>query len=111
MYNFGPDTWVVRTGYQDAAIGEQYLVAVYWYLYKILIFRVFQTLTTVGYGDVAAVTAGERILSLVLMSFGVFFYSSLFQPMDEKQKNMRVCTYIYVYIAQNGWTSLVCKAI
>ena len=59
--------------------------------------RVFQTLTTVGYGDVAAITVGERILSLILMSFGVAFYSSLFQPMDETQKKLRVIIYIYIY--------------
>jgi hypothetical protein len=43
-----------------------YLVSLYW---------AFTTLTTVGYGDIAAFSDSEIILSLIWMLFGVGIYS------------------------------------
>jgi len=40
-----------------------------------LLYRAIQTLTTVGYGDVHAVTTLEKVMSLIWMIFGVGFYS------------------------------------
>lgn len=61
-----PDTWPVRKGLIDEGMMMQYSVAVYW---------AFQTLTTVGFGDVSAVTVGERIFAIVWMLLGVAMYS------------------------------------
>ena len=65
---FGPDTWVVRLGFVDASKGRLYLAALYW---------AFTILTTVGYGDIAAVTWSEMVLCVVWMLFGIGFYSFL----------------------------------
>ena len=40
-----------------------------------IVFRVLQTITTVGYGDIYALTNWERLFGLVVMLFGVGFYS------------------------------------
>ena len=64
--DFAPDTWVTRNGMTEAPPIEQYNMAIYFAL---------QTVTTVGYGDIGAVTSTEKILSLIWMVFGVAFYS------------------------------------
>jgi hypothetical protein len=64
--NFEPSTWVVRNDYIDSPPGVQYLASVYW---------TFQTLTTVGFGNIHAVTIPEKIISIIWMIFGVGFYS------------------------------------
>jgi len=64
--DFGPDTWVVRKNYIDKNAGTQYLASIYWAL---------QTLTTVGFGDINAVTITEKIITIFWMIFGVGFYS------------------------------------
>ena len=64
--DFSPDTWVVRAGLLDAENISIYLASVYY---------AFSTLTTVGYGDINALTMKERIFSIIWMIFGVGFYS------------------------------------
>jgi hypothetical protein len=64
--DFGPDTWVVRKNYIDKDAGTQYLASIYWAL---------QTLTTVGFGDINAVTVTEKVITIFWMIFGVGFYS------------------------------------
>ena len=64
--DFGPDTWVARESLVDADAWTQYLASYYW---------ASQTLTTVGYGDISAETATERILAILWMIVGVGFYS------------------------------------
>lgn len=64
--NFDPDTWVYRLNVIDLDPSIQYLYSIYWST---------QTVITVGYGDIPAVTAGEMLLSLFWMIFGVGFYS------------------------------------
>jgi voltage-gated potassium channel Kch len=44
----------------------QYLAAIYWAL---------QTLTTVGFGDIVAVSTTEKIITIFWMIFGIGFYS------------------------------------
>ena len=51
--DLNPSTWVVRDGYQDLSDREIYMVSLYWAI---------QTITTVGYGNIAAGTFNERYL-------------------------------------------------
>jgi hyperpolarization activated cyclic nucleotide-gated potassium channel 1 len=64
--DFDYDTWVYRNNYLDKEKGYLYLVALYWSL---------TTLTTVGYGDINAVSETELVLCLIWMMFGVGTYS------------------------------------
>ena len=60
------DTWVSSANIQDESNAVKYLYAVYW---------AFQTLTTVGFGDISANTPMEKVVSILWMVFGVGFYS------------------------------------
>jgi hypothetical protein len=60
------DTWLYRNDLLDKSNLEIYMFAIYWE---------FSTLTTVGYGDIAAKTKAEIDLSIIWMMFGVAFYS------------------------------------
>lgn len=51
LNDYGPDTWVTRIGLADAPNEELYEAAIYWAI---------QTLLTVGYGDIPAVTIGKH---------------------------------------------------
>jgi hypothetical protein len=66
FYNFSPDTWVVRHGYQDESIQRLYIISTYW---------AYTTLCTVGYGDITAQTNLEMILAIFWMLSGIFFFS------------------------------------
>lgn len=66
MEDFDPDTWVVRCGLIDKNSWNQYVASYYWS---------FQTLTTVGYGDIPPKTLLERIFANIWMVIGVGFYS------------------------------------
>lgn len=67
-YNAGfePSGWVVRQGLLDGSVLHQYISAVYW---------AFQTFTTVGYGDIPAVTLYEKTFATIWMIVGFTFYS------------------------------------
>jgi hypothetical protein len=58
--------WVKRKGYEDLTSAQMYVNSVYWS---------FQTLTTVGYGDISAKTSEERIVALIWIILGCGFYS------------------------------------
>ena len=47
LEDFGPETWVVRFGYDGASIFTQYVACFYF---------IIATITTVGYGDFNAKT-------------------------------------------------------
>ena len=64
--DFGPDTWVVRYGYQNEPDETLYLTSFYF---------AFTILTTVGYGDIVAYTTIEVIIAIFWMIFGVCVYS------------------------------------
>ena len=85
--DFSPDTWVVRKGIIDESPWYQYLVSSYW---------AFQTLTTVGFGDVGAKTNIEIVLCCIWMIFGVGFYSftignlsSIMNDIDDKAAKLQ----------------------
>ena len=59
-------TWVGERGIIDESPEQQYLQSFYW---------AFQTVTTVGYGDVSVQTSTEYVLALLWMIIGVNFYS------------------------------------
>ena len=66
LNDFESDTWVVRMDIMYDSIAKKYSTSMYW---------AFQTLTTVGYGDVRAVRNDERIIAIIWMVFGVGFYA------------------------------------
>jgi hypothetical protein len=66
LSDFSPDTWVIRINLQDESNTVQYITCVYWAV---------QTLTTVGFGDIPAVTIAEKIIAIGWMITGVGFFS------------------------------------
>lgn len=61
-----PDTWISRLGLVDSNNFDIYLAAIYWAI---------QTLLTVGYGDIPAITTEEMIVAVIWMILGGFFYT------------------------------------
>ncbi|OMJ95537.1 hypothetical protein SteCoe_1141 [Stentor coeruleus] len=75
--------WYVKMNMQEKDIEDVYLYAIYY---------VFTTLTTIGYGDIVPVTIAEKIFAIMLMGFGISFYSllignlnTIFASLDEKK--------------------------
>lgn len=60
------DTWLKAGGYADFGMFDKYAVSAYF---------VMQTITTVGYGDIAIRTTLERSICIVLELVGVIFFS------------------------------------
>ena len=68
MDDLGPQTWVSRYGWLDEGNDMLYLRGLYF---------TFTVITTVGFGDISAYTITEMIICMILMLFGIFFYSFL----------------------------------
>lgn len=66
--DLGPDTWVSRYGWVDESSGMLYLRGLYF---------TFTVITTVGFGDIYAYTLTEMVICMILMLFGISFYSFL----------------------------------
>lgn len=66
LSSYTPDSWVVRKEWVDKGRWSQYFAAVYWAV---------TTVVTVGYGDIAAKTWLEMVVSVCWMFVGVGFYS------------------------------------
>ena len=66
LNDFNEDTWIARKELQEASITRQYILSLYWSI---------QTVLTVGYGDIGAVTNLEKWISIGWMMVGVGFYS------------------------------------
>ncbi len=64
--DYAPETWVARLNLQDSNNYQIYSAAIYWAI---------QTLLTVGYGDIPAVTTEEKFLAVCWMIVGGFFYT------------------------------------
>lgn len=60
------NNWRVAYGVDGASHARQYLASLYWSV---------MTITTIGYGDVAPVTDGERLLSIFGMVVGCSVYA------------------------------------
>ena len=98
MADFDPDTWVVRCGLLNKSSWDQYVASYYW---------AFQTLTTVGFGDIAPKTFFERIIAIVWMVVGVGFYSftignlsTILANIDRKSAILKVrCLFLNRYSA------------
>jgi hyperpolarization activated cyclic nucleotide-gated potassium channel 1 len=75
-------SWVSDNGFEDESIMYKYFVSIYW---------ATQTITTVGYGDIAIIDISEYILATLSMIFGVSLYtylvgsiSQIIAKMDDK---------------------------
>lgn len=68
MDDLGPDTWVSRYGWLDESKEMLYLRGIYF---------TFTVITTVGFGDISAYTITEMVICMILMLFGISFYSFL----------------------------------
>ena len=66
MFNGKYDCWVDQMGLWDEAPLYKYLISVYW---------AFQTVTTVGFGDIGIYYHEEYVLSILWMLFGVSVYT------------------------------------
>ena len=64
IYEFSPDTWVMRYNYQDTDVVTVYITCLYWS---------FTTFSTVGYGDISAETSLEKLLSIAWMMICLYF--------------------------------------
>ena len=62
MGDFSDDCWVKRQGFIDESHSKIYLVSFYWS---------FQTMSTVGYGDVSSGNFSERLMSCLWMIVGI----------------------------------------
>ena len=67
-----------------------------------------QTITTVGYGEMPITTETELYFALILMIFGVSFYSytlanlsSIFSNIDSRSAKLNVYIYILYFIGQD----------
>lgn len=76
--------WYVKMNMEEKETAVIYLYAIYY---------VFTTLTTIGYGDIVPATISEKIFAIMLMGFGIGFYSllignlnTLFTSLDERKR-------------------------
>lgn len=62
--------------------------------YLSIYLRVFQTMTSIGYGDFVVKTTTERLLILIFMVFSSGFFGYFIGIVDETiQKSSKICTY------------------
>jgi len=78
MWDFPDDCWVVAEDLVEADANTKYLVSFYW---------AFQTLTTVGYGDISVVNNTEMFMASCWMIVGVGFYSYTIGNMTQMIEN------------------------
>jgi hypothetical protein len=64
--DLSPDTWVFRVDMVDSDNYSLFLVSIYW---------AFETLLTVGYGDITAYTNQELVFTICWIIVGSLFYT------------------------------------
>ena len=64
--DFDTDTWVYREHMVNASYATKYITAYFWAI---------ETLCTIGYGDLPAITVLEQSFAIIWLIFGVGFYS------------------------------------
>ena len=72
----GPTNWVEAEGLNVDGPGAttlQYVTSLYWAV---------TTLTTVGYGDIHAISTGEKMFSLLTIIIGSVLYATVFGELD-----------------------------
>jgi len=91
--DFDPETWVAKHSLVDAGAWTQYVASFYW---------ASQTLTTVGFGDIAPGTPIERIIAILWMIVGVGVYSFTIGNLSSLLSNMdRRATILKVLVVKN----------
>ena len=75
------DCWIRAGGYEDLSNSELYVVGAYW---------AAATLTTVGYGDIAANNTFERLICSFVMIIGVLLYSYTIGSLTNLISNMNL---------------------
>jgi len=66
MEDLTPETWVAKANLVDADPAAQYIASLFWS---------FQTITTVGFGDIFPETPIELLFANIWMIVGVLIYS------------------------------------
>jgi hyperpolarization activated cyclic nucleotide-gated potassium channel 2 len=63
-----PMTWITKAKIENKSNSEKYITSLYW---------AFTTMTTVGYGDITAITINEKIYAMfsMIVACGVFAYT------------------------------------
>jgi hyperpolarization activated cyclic nucleotide-gated potassium channel 1 len=86
LEGLGLKSWTFRKEYLDYHHPKLYLAALYWS---------FQTMSTVGFGDIAPMTTGEILLAMGWELFGVCFFSftigslsSMMSTLDMKEAEL-----------------------
>lgn len=60
------ENWIYIKGYQDYSVYDLYVSSVYFSV---------TTVVTVGYGDITAISSGEKLVAVFLMLIGVIAFS------------------------------------
>ena len=87
--DFDDDTWIVRYNLQHEGYFQRYITAFYW---------ATQTITTVGYGDIASVKVEEKILAIIWMILGAGFYSITISNMSALLQNMNQANFLLSHL-------------
>lgn len=66
QFEFSQRSWLYTNNITDLEPNDQYVASVYFMV---------TTLSTVGYGDIAANTIGERVFCIIIMLVGVFTFT------------------------------------
>ena len=66
--DYYPMTWITKAKIENKSNSEKYITSLYW---------AFTTMTTVGYGDITAITINEKIYAMfsMIVACGVFAYT------------------------------------
>uniref|UniRef100_A0A6S8CGR6 Potassium channel domain-containing protein n=1 Tax=Aureoumbra lagunensis TaxID=44058 RepID=A0A6S8CGR6_9STRA len=106
-------TWVQRGGYIDKnGYGNSflYITSLYWSV---------TTLTTVGFGDITAMTSIEKMYALIVMLVGVAFFASLvgtlsgavFAADDATEARRKLKNQVKSYLARHAFPPELAQAI